>query len=83
MAWDYLQEENLSTDRLHYCTRENWDKIDVELSNESVVTLTKKEWRVLRGYMSRHEFDDTLPAAFETLPDAVVLVVRDWLGLGG
>lgn len=80
MSWDYIHEDYVPSQRIHYCTRDTWDRIDIQIEGtENFVSLTKKEWRQLRSFMSRYEFDDVLPHHYEVLPANVVLVIQDWL----
>lgn len=82
MAWDYLDDFRVPNIRSHYYEG-NWQIIPVEIGdNKGHVNLTRREWRELQGFMSKHEFDEpggVKSSELLALSPKVQLIVSDWI----
>ena len=86
MTWNYIQDEEVEKDKVHFTATPRCTHIEIGLmmrnSERSFIKLTKREFRIMNAFISKWEFAGKLPRYedFKHLPPNVRTVIRDWLG---
>lgn len=78
MSWDYLDDAGLPSRGNHHIACGNWEYIDVQLQGEEFVSLTREEWRRLRGLMAKRERGELEARDMGNMSPELSRVLSDW-----